>query len=156
MDYHTVPPLRTCYSRAVAFRLSQSLVSELYFVLPIDDWVADLDGSLAVLAWAAAGTPSLECVHRGRGCVAARLGEIVVVGVYLSPNRTLADLHNSLLEMSVFVIGLRSLLVLFLGDFNAKNLIWVSGTRTRGAGWRRSGHLRQAWSSSTGVLCAPV
>ena len=85
--------------------------------LRVDDWVADLDGSVAILTSTAAGTPSLESVHRGRGCVATRFEEIVVVGVYLSPSRSPAELHNSLLELSVVVVGLRSLPVVVLGEY---------------------------------------
>ena len=102
-----------------------AVVAEPYFVLPREDWVADLSGSVTIVSSAAAGTPTLEGVRRGRGCVAARFGEIVVVGVYFSPSRTLAEFHNSLAELSV-VVGNHSLPVLVLGDFNAKNLAWGS------------------------------
>ena len=123
-----------------------AVVAEPYYVPPRDDWVADLDGSVAIIASAAAGTPSLENVHRGRGCVAARFGEIVVVGVYLSPNRSLVDLHDSLLELSVVVVGLGTLPALVLGDFNAKNLAWGSRyTDTRG-------RMVEDWALESGLV----
>nr|XP_049706964.1 uncharacterized protein LOC126056825 [Helicoverpa armigera] len=122
-----------------------AVVAEPYFVLPRDDWVKDLSGSVTIISSAAAGTPSLEGVKSGRGCVAARFGEIVVVGVYFSPNRTLAEFHNSLLELSV-VVGSYTLPVLVLGDFNAKNLAW--GSRHTDA----RGRMVEDWALESGLV----
>ena len=127
----TTEPAQDLLLQSMAqWSINVAVVSEPYYVLPRDDWEADLDGSVAVLASVAASTPCLECVHRRLGCVAARLGEIVVVGVCLFPSRTLAELHNSLSELSVVIVGLRSLPVLVFGDFYAKNLALSSRYRS--------------------------
>ncbi|CAK1587747.1 unnamed protein product [Parnassius mnemosyne] len=123
-----------------------AVVAEPYFVWPKKDWVADLNGSVAIIPSAAAGTPTLEGVRRGQGCVAARFGEFVVVGVYFSPNRSLAELHNSLAELRAVVVGSYPLPVLVLGDFNAKNLAWGS---------RRTdvrGRMVEDWALETGLV----
>ncbi|CAK1579721.1 unnamed protein product [Parnassius mnemosyne] len=123
-----------------------AVVAEPYSVWPRKDWVADLNGSVAIISSAAAGTPTLEGVRRGQGCVAARFGEFVVVGVYFSPNRSLAELHNSLAELRAVVVGSYPLPVLVLGDFNAKNLAWGS---------RRTdvrGRMVEDWALETGLV----
>ncbi|CAK1585622.1 unnamed protein product [Parnassius mnemosyne] len=123
-----------------------AVVAEPYFVWPRKDWLADLNGSVAIISSAAAGTPTLEGVRRGQGCVAARFGDFVVVGVYFSPNRSLAELHNSLAELRAVVVGSYPLPVLVLGDFNAKNLAWGS---------RRTdvrGRMVEDWALETGLV----
>ncbi|CAK1595939.1 unnamed protein product [Parnassius mnemosyne] len=123
-----------------------AVVAEPYFVWPRKDWVADLNGSVAIISSAAAGTPTLEGVRRGQGCVAARFGEFIVVGVYFSPNRSLAELHISLAELRAVVVGSYPLPVLVLGDFNAKNLAWGS---------RRTdvrGRMVEDWALETGLV----
>ncbi|KLV34219.1 hypothetical protein AB894_15215 [Piscirickettsia salmonis] len=126
--------------------INVAVVSEPYFVPPRDHWVADLDGSVTIISSAAAGTPTLESAQRGRGCVAARFGEIAVVGVYFSPNRTLVEFHNSLRELVDVVVGFRSLPVLVLGDFNAKNLAW--GSRLTDV----RGRMVEDWALETGLV----
>ncbi|CAK1600725.1 unnamed protein product [Parnassius mnemosyne] len=123
-----------------------AVVAEPYSVWPRKDWVADLNGSVAIISSAAAGTPTLEGVRGGQGCVAARLREFVVVGVYFSPNRSLAELHNSLAELRAVVVGSYPLPVLVLGDFNAKDLAWGSRhTDVRG-------RMVEDWALETGLV----
>ena len=127
--------------------INVAVVAEPYFVVPRNDWVADLDGSVTLISSAAAGTPLLDLVKRGRGIVAARFGEIAVVGVYFSPNRTLAEFQDSLSELGDVVVDFGSLPVLVLGDFNAKNVAWGS---------RYTDHMRgrmlENWALAQGLV----
>ncbi|KAJ8705670.1 hypothetical protein PYW08_012716 [Mythimna loreyi] len=92
--------------------------------LLIADKVQVLSGSVTLISSAATGTSSLEAVTRERGCVAARFGDLAVVGVYLSPNRPLADLHDSPGEWNAFVVGFDLLPEVVCGELNITDLAW--------------------------------
>ncbi|XP_061385255.1 uncharacterized protein LOC133320635 [Danaus plexippus] len=126
--------------------INVAVVSEPYFVPPNDHWVVDLDDSVTIISSATNGTPTLERPQRSRGCVAARFGDIAVVGVYFSPNRSLSEFHNSLRDLVNVVNEFRSLTVLVLGDFNAKNLAW--GSRLTDV----RGRMVEDWALETGLV----
>lgn len=104
-----------------------AVVSEPYFVPPDNsNWVGDIDGLVTIISSVAAGTLPFSIVARGSGYVAVRWRDIVIIGVYFSPNRSLA-------EFEVFLGGLGALIgqtlprpVLVAGDFNAKSTAWGS------------------------------
>ncbi|KAJ0179616.1 hypothetical protein K1T71_005328 [Dendrolimus kikuchii] len=103
-----------------------AVVAEPYYVPPRSDWAGDLDGLVAIIVRTAAACPPLAGVVRGRGYVAATIGEIVVVGGYFSPNRRLADFEGWIEEVGTVVARSRPRPVLVLGDFNAKSVSWGS------------------------------
>ncbi|KAJ0172319.1 hypothetical protein K1T71_012292 [Dendrolimus kikuchii] len=103
-----------------------AVVAEPYYVPPRSDWAGDLDGSVAIIVRTAAACPPLADVVRGRGYVAATIGEIVVLGGYFSPNRRLADFEGWIEEVGTVVARSRPRPVLVLGDLNAKSVAWGS------------------------------
>ena len=60
------------------------------------------------------------------GCVVALVGNLDVVGVYFSPNRTLAGFEEFLIRLGEMVE--RFLPVEVLSDLNAKSSVWGSAT----------------------------
>ncbi|CAF4899290.1 unnamed protein product [Pieris macdunnoughi] len=63
---------------------------------------------------------------QGRGCVALKIGRIAVIGVYFSPNKTLAEFETFLSELGCLVSWCRPLDLIVAGDFNAKSTVWGS------------------------------
>nr|XP_037866962.1 uncharacterized protein LOC105842185 [Bombyx mori] len=79
----------------------------------------------------AAGRPAdhvsgSKACAKGRGFVAVLWAEIFVLGVYFSPNRTLAEFEVFLSELSRVVGRSHFRRILVLGDLNAKSLSWGS------------------------------
>lgn len=103
-----------------------AVISEPYVVPPRSDWVGDLDGLVAISTQSPAQSPSLVGVARGRGYVAARLGQVVVVGVYHSRNRPIHELEVLLGEVGTLIGQSSPCPVVVLGDLNAKSMAWGS------------------------------
>ncbi|XP_013174885.1 PREDICTED: uncharacterized protein LOC106123199, partial [Papilio xuthus] len=101
------------------WKIHVAVVAEPYRVPSGDEWVGDADGLVALTSRSVAGSPAFADVVRGRGYVAALVGDILVVGVYFSPNRSLADFERFLSEVGVLIGGSRSARVLVAGDLNA-------------------------------------
>lgn len=59
-----------------------AVIAEPYSVPPRDNWVGDRDGLAAIITQVTAGSPPFTRVIRGRGCVAALLEKVVVVGAW--------------------------------------------------------------------------
>ncbi|XP_060810094.1 uncharacterized protein LOC132904197 [Amyelois transitella] len=109
-----------------------AVVSEPYFVPPRDNWVRDEDSAVAIVS--SASSSPLTCVVRGHEAVSARLGDLVVVGVYFSPNRPLNEFESFLTQVEALVLRCHPLPVLAAGDLNAKSTAWGSpATDARGA-----------------------
>ncbi|XP_037874346.1 uncharacterized protein LOC119630099 [Bombyx mori] len=70
--------------------------------------------------------PRFDVVERGCGFVAVLWAEVFILGVYFSPNRTLAEFEVFLSELSRVVGRSHSQRILVLGDLNAKSLAWGS------------------------------
>ncbi|XP_046976534.1 uncharacterized protein LOC124542649 [Vanessa cardui] len=69
----------------------------------------------------------------GKGCVLAVVGGVAIIGVYASPNRTLAEFERLLVEIGALVGQASPTPVLVAGDFNAKSTAWGSpATDVRG------------------------
>lgn len=98
-----------------------TVVAEPYFVPPRDNWVADRDGMVAIVSSASSSPPM--SVVRGHGAVSARLGELVVVGVYFSSNRPHSEFEALLVEVEAFVHRSHPLPMLVVGCLNAKSSI---------------------------------
>lgn len=62
-----------------------AVVSEPYFVPPRDNWVADVDGLVTIISSVVNGALPLTVVARGRGYVAVRWRDMVLIGTYFSP-----------------------------------------------------------------------
>nr|XP_037869632.1 uncharacterized protein LOC119629086 [Bombyx mori] len=104
-----------------------AVVAEPYRVLTGPDWAADLDGRVAIIRRGCVGAPpEFAVVERGRSFVAVLWAEMIVVGVYFSPNRTLAEFEGLLLELSRVTGRSHSRQLLVLGDLNAKSSAWGS------------------------------
>ncbi|KAA5776705.1 hypothetical protein F3H09_33045, partial [Pseudomonas aeruginosa] len=104
-----------------------AVVAEPYRVLTGPDWAADLDGRVAIIRRGCVGAPpEFAVVERGRSFVAVLWAEMIVVGVYFSPNRTLAEFEGLLLELGRVIGRSHSRRILVLGDLNAKSLAWGS------------------------------
>ncbi|XP_049874443.1 uncharacterized protein LOC126372638 [Pectinophora gossypiella] len=101
-----------------------AMVSEPYSVPPRENWVGDRTGMAALVSRTGAGLPPFEHIVRGGGYAAAVLGDVTLVSVYFSPNRSLSDFEQFLLEVGVLVGQRRTVRVIVAGDLNAKSMAW--------------------------------
>ncbi|XP_013175638.1 PREDICTED: uncharacterized protein LOC106123778 [Papilio xuthus] len=128
------------------WKIHVAVVAEPYRVPSGDEWVGDLDGLVAITSRSIVGSPAFADVVRGRGYVAALVGGILVVGVYFSPNRSLADFEGFLSEVGVLIGRSRSARVLVAGDLNAKSSAWgCPATDPRG-------RELEDWATETGLV----
>ncbi|XP_028041925.1 uncharacterized protein LOC114251742 [Bombyx mandarina] len=89
--------------QSMAERLTHlAVVAEPYRVPSVPDWAGDIDGLVAVVQ------------------------RLLVVGVYFSPNRPLAEFESFLDELGQVVGRSRSGRALVFGDLNAKSSAWGS------------------------------
>ena len=110
-----------------------AIVSEPYVVPSRDNWVGDSADSVAIVVQPTNGAPPLGRVVKGRGFVSAIIGDIAIIGVYFSPNRTLSEFEQFLAEVGDLVEQSRSYPILVAGDLNAKSTAWGSSvTDNRG------------------------
>ncbi|CAH2227082.1 jg25023, partial [Pararge aegeria aegeria] len=84
-------------------------------------------GSVVVVSAGGAGPP-LSPLEKGPGFVVAGWGQYTIVGLYFSPNRTLAEFEDFLDSVSEAVRRHNGGRTLVLGDFNAKSQAWGSPT----------------------------
>lgn len=105
------------------WRIDLAVACEPYWAPPQPNWQGDLDGTVAVIRGDTAG-PSLTFVERGSGYVVVTWGEYVVVGVYFSPNRGLAEFETFLDTVRAAVCRQSPRPIIVLGDFNAKSRAW--------------------------------
>lgn len=111
-----------------------TVIAEPYIVPPRDDWTGDREGLVAITTQGSANSSPFEKVAKGRGCVAVLLGKIVTIGVYFSPNKTLAEFEAYLSEVDALLRWSGPHQVLVIGDLNAKSVAWGSpSTDARGA-----------------------
>lgn len=120
-----------------------AIVSEPYFVPPRSNWVADVDGSVAIVSSAVVGP--LSVVARGRGYAAVKWRESVVIGVYFSPNATRSELETFLDGLGAFIGQTHPRPVLVAGDLNAKSVAWGSPATDP---W---GETLEEWVTTTGL-----
>ncbi|XP_052743900.1 uncharacterized protein LOC128199244 [Bicyclus anynana] len=114
------------------WQIDLAVACEPYFVPSQANWVGDTDDLVVVVSANSAG-PSLSAVERGPGYAVARWGEYIIVGVYFSPNRPLAEFEAFLDSVSEAVRRHNVGRTLVLGDFNAKSQAWGSpATDARG------------------------
>lgn len=123
-----------------------TVISEPYNIPSRDNWVADLDQTVALTVQAAVSSPPITNVLKGRGCLAALIGEFVFVAVYFSPNRVLSEFENFLVEVGSLVGRSHPRPVLVAGDFNAKSTAWGSPAACA------RGEVLEEWAIATGLV----
>ncbi|XP_047995913.1 uncharacterized protein LOC125233826 [Leguminivora glycinivorella] len=127
------------------WQIGVTVVSEPYFIPDRNDWVSDHNKTVAIIAPAAAGSPSFENTVKGRGFVLAVLSGVAIIGVYFSPNRLLAEFEQSLTEVGALIRQISPVPVIVAGDFNAKSTAWgCPATDVRG-------DVLEEWAISLGL-----
>jgi len=127
------------------------IASEPYWVPPANNqWAAARTGSRVDVAitWRRTENP-LPCtfLEAGGGYVAVRWGDMVVVGVYLSPNQSQAEYEEGLGRIERYVRKYAPAPTLVAGDFNAWSEAWSSRLTNR-RGWAL-----ETWAASLGLCC---
>ncbi|XP_075988994.1 uncharacterized protein LOC142984972 [Anticarsia gemmatalis] len=100
-----------------------AVACEPYFVPPHSNWAGDLDSSVAVVVRMGVGPP-LVVIEKGAGYVVVSWGEYTIIGVYFSPNRSLAEFEIFLDSVRAAVSRRSPGPIVVLGDFNAKSRAW--------------------------------
>jgi hypothetical protein len=100
-----------------------AVVAEPYCVPDTPGWIRDLNGSAAV-AWTSALDAPGVLLCCGSGFVAVEWAGMVLVGVYVSPNISLAGFGDFLDGVESCVRRYLPRQVLVLGDFNAHSSLW--------------------------------
>lgn len=137
-----------CLQTLAQWRIDLAVVAEPYAVPDRRGWHGDSGGSVAVVASAAAGSPPVDPVKRGRGYVAVRWDGFLVVGVYCSPNAPMQELETLLTDVGILTREGSPSPVLVIGDLNARSSAW--GDKTTDA----RGILVWQWTISTGLIVA--
>lgn len=107
-----------------------AIIAEPYFAPQHPCWTADLD-MLVAIHWQPFVGP-LPCIplYQGNGFVIVECGDIVIVGCYVSPARSVADLQDFLDRLQTQMQSYRTQPVIVAGDFNSKSHLWGSATTT--------------------------
>lgn len=100
------------------------IVSEPFFIPARDNWVGDVDGSVAIISSSVVG--ALTVIAKGRGYVAVRWKDWIVIGVYFSPNKTRAEFESFLGGVGALIGQTHPCPVVVAGDLNAKSMAWGS------------------------------
>ncbi|XP_060810021.1 uncharacterized protein LOC132904115 [Amyelois transitella] len=106
--------------------ISAAIVCEPYFVPPLPTWVGEqnTEGEVAMTIPRMGNRPPLVKQSAGRGYIAARWGDMVLVAVYFAPSRPRREFEFLLLEVGRIIAGAAPTPVIVAGDFNAKSLVW--------------------------------
>lgn len=104
-----------------------AVAAEPYRVPPSGSpsWAADIEGSVAIIGGASPFS-LFSLQERGAGFVAVKWGEVVLFGVYFSPNRSRAEFEVflSALEAAILRATSASFQIVLMGDLNAKSTSW--------------------------------
>ncbi|XP_063372175.1 uncharacterized protein LOC134660374 [Cydia amplana] len=131
---HCVRAQDLLFQSMAQWSINIAVVAEPYSVSAQAGWVGDLDKTVALVSRSTAGSPPFQGVVKGHGFVAATCGNIAIVGVYFSPNDSLADFEQFLVTVGAIVRQLHPTPVLVAGDFNAKSRAWgCPATNPKGA-----------------------
>lgn len=121
-----------------------AVAAEPYYVPSNVNWVGDTEGLIALVRSASLSSTLLTLKERGPGYVAAKWGEITLIGVYFSPNKPL-DEFEAYIDRLGQVVHRMPQPVIVLGDLNAKSVAWGSpATDTRG-------EVVEDWAIATGL-----
>ncbi|XP_018368223.1 PREDICTED: uncharacterized protein LOC108764459 [Trachymyrmex cornetzi] len=127
---------------------TMAIVSKPYWVPDNNtNWTAN-DRRTVAITWRRVENPLPSMpLEKGDNFVAVRWGDMVLIGVYLSPSLDVAQFGQTLEEIERCVGRFQTGIVLVAGDFNAKTDLWGSaGTDTKGRCLRN-------WASATGMCC---
>jgi len=103
------------------------VVAEPYYVPPDrSNWMGDTSDLVTIVGSYTTNFLPLSAHTRGEGYVVTHWGETAVVGVYFSPNRSLADFEKYLDRVGTIVGRLLPGPVLIMGDLNVKAKEWGS------------------------------
>lgn len=86
-------------------------------------------------------------VGKGEGYVVAKWGELAVVGVYFSPNRSLAEFETYLDGVAAVIMRSLPGRVLVMGDLNAKSALWGFPVTNP------KGEALVDWAAELGLIC---
>ncbi|XP_026325038.1 uncharacterized protein LOC113234028 [Hyposmocoma kahamanoa] len=93
---------------------------------PCGNWAGVREETVVIAASTAGNSPSLVVKERGSGFVAAIWGEVILIGGYFSPNRSLAQFEAFLETPERAVRRAAPAPLLVMGDLNAKSAAWGS------------------------------
>jgi len=108
------------------WNIGLAVVTEPYLVPDRTNWHESSDGSVAITAANGPGAPPLTIMGGGAGYAAVKWGELTLVGVYFSPNKSLAEFETFFDRVAAVVIGLSPGQIVVAGDLNAKSALWGS------------------------------
>ncbi|XP_011884028.1 PREDICTED: uncharacterized protein LOC105571163 [Vollenhovia emeryi] len=122
------------------------IVAEPYRVPKNPCWAGSTDGSAAIV-WRRTGerSPPFSKLKAGEGWVAVEWGPLTVIGVYIRPSLSRAEVEDRLQELEDVVREYLPGPVLVAGDFNAKSALW--GSRRPDA----KGAEVEAWAARLGL-----
>ncbi|XP_013174634.1 PREDICTED: uncharacterized protein LOC106123043, partial [Papilio xuthus] len=100
------------------WRIDVAVVAEPYFVPPQPSWSGDTEGSVAIVVPPSSPQP-VSLREQGAGYVAVNWGEVVLIGVYFSPNRNLRQFERFLDGLEPVVQRASPAQVIVMGDLNA-------------------------------------
>ncbi|XP_046977643.1 uncharacterized protein LOC124543463 [Vanessa cardui] len=130
--------------RCLQANLNHSARAQDLLVQSMAEWQIGV-GVISIVAPAIPGAPAIDRVAKGRGCVAAVVNGTAFVAVYASPNRSLAEFEQLLVEVGALVGQCSPSPVIVAGDFNAKSTAWGSpATDARG-------EVLEEWAVSSGL-----
>lgn len=109
-------------------------------------WAGDKCGSVMIMSSGRPGSPPFTSITKGEGFVAATWGEVLVVGIYVSPNVSLIHLERLLDEVENVIRRHLPCPVLIAGDPNAKSTAWGSSTTNA------RGEALEEWAEELGLL----
>ncbi|XP_060831153.1 uncharacterized protein LOC132915369 [Bombus pascuorum] len=136
---------RTCSTRPSGRAVVLAVVAEPYCIPKASNWIGDASGLIAI-TWPCTAGISGSLVGRGPGFVAVQWMDIVVVGVYISPNCGIRAFGDFLDEMGECIRRCLPHQVLVLGDFNAHSTQWGNDRTTA------SGRELTNWAAGLGLL----
>lgn len=133
------------------WNIDVGIVAEPYSV-PQDrsNWTGDVEGSVAIIVRRYdTNSPliPLTVIGKGNGFIAAKWGETVIVGVYFSPNKSLATFEQFLDRMEIVIRRSMPGKIIIAGDWNAKSTLW--GSQITDA----KGEALGDWITSLGLEC---
>ncbi|XP_011859291.1 PREDICTED: uncharacterized protein LOC105556790 [Vollenhovia emeryi] len=111
------------------------------------EWLGARLERTAAICWRSwQGSPTMTALERGDRHVAVRWGPIVVVGVYLRPDKSLSLYEDWLADVEQTVRRFGREPVLVAGDFNAHSVAWGS-RRTN-----NKGRALENWAAALGLV----
>src|SRR5436309_258753 len=123
-----------------------AVAAEPYQVPAHPNWAGDEDGSVAITWRHRPDSPPCTVLARGKGIVAVRRGKLLIVGCYISPNRSCPVFEAYLGALGQTLDRHPVQQTLVLGDFNAKSSDWgCPRTDVRGT-------LLGEWLTTRGLL----